>query len=75
MRSGTSAGGDLGLHLAAVHLRELARVLVVLRQLAVALEPPRDARVLGGDLRGGGLVVPEPRRVHALLELYDALFE
>jgi hypothetical protein len=31
--------------------------------------------VLGGDPRGRGLVVPEARRVHALLELYDPLLE
>jgi hypothetical protein len=31
--------------------------------------------VLGGDLRGAGLVVPEAGRVQFLFELYEASFE
>ena len=61
--------GDLALHLAAVHRGELARVVVLLPQPPVAVEPPRDPRMLRGDLRRPVLVVPESRRVHLLLEL------
>ena len=53
------AGRDLVLHLA-VHREQLLRVLVVLDEPAVALEPARQARVLGADLRRVLLVVPEP---------------
>src|SRR5467141_3424313 len=31
--------------------------------------------MVGGDFRGGALVVPEPRRVHLLFEPYEPLLE
>src|SRR5437764_866358 len=64
-------GLDLGRHLP-VHREELGGVLVLLREPAVALEPPRDARVLGRDPRGPLLVVPEAGLPHLLLELCEA---
>ena len=74
-RSGSERGRDLALQFAAVHRGELACVVVVAHERAVAVEPSRDARVLGGNLRGPVLVVPEAGRVHLLFELYDAAFE
>src|SRR5690349_11866983 len=59
---------DLVLHLA-VHREQLLGVLVVLEQPAVAVEPARQARVLGADLRRMLLIVPESRRGQLLLEL------
>src|SRR5581483_5211016 len=66
---------DLALHVAAVERGELLRVLVVAGERAVAVEPARDARVLGRDSRRLLLVVPEARRVHLLLERYETGFE
>ena len=67
-------GGDLVVELAA-ELGQLAGIVVVGLQLAVALEPARDARVLGRDLRGAGLVVPETRGVQLFFERNEALCE
>ena len=58
--------GDLGLH-AAVHREELARVLVLAEELVVTVELALHARMLGRDLRGPLLVVPEAGRPHLLL--------
>jgi len=66
---------DLVVHLAAVQARELARVRVVAEQRPIALEAPRRACVLGRDLRGPALVVPETRRVQFVLELSQPAFE
>jgi hypothetical protein len=57
---------DLGLH-AAVHRVELACVLVLADELAIAVELALDARVLGRDLRRVLLVVPEAGGAHLLL--------
>ena len=57
---------------ALVQLEQLARVVVLARQPVVALEPPREPCVLGGDHRGMLLVVPESRLAELLLELGDA---
>ena len=40
-------------------------------ELGELLETPLEAAVLGGDLRGALLVVPEVGRAHALLERRD----
>src|SRR5262249_20180226 len=58
-----------------VHLEQLDRVLVLAAELLVALEPPRQERVLGCDRRRMLLVVPEPRRRELALELPDAARE
>jgi hypothetical protein len=55
------------------HLGERLEIVDVGLQGAPALEAPRRPRVLGADLRGDLLVVPEPRLLHLLLELADAL--
>ena len=57
---------------ALVQLEQLARVVVLARQAVVALEPPREARVLGGDGRRMLRVVPEAGLSELLLELGDA---
>ncbi len=58
---------DLALVLA--QLAQFLRVLVLRLQALVALELARHPRVLGGDAGRSGLVVPEPRSAHRLLEL------
>jgi hypothetical protein len=63
--------GDLVGHLA-VHGEKLAGVLVLASQPVVAVDPPGEARVLGGDRRRPLLVVPEPRLSELALELGDA---
>jgi hypothetical protein len=68
------AGGDFVLHVA-VHREELPRVLVLLREPAVALEAASQARVLGADLGRVALVVPEPGRAELLLELVEAALQ
>src|SRR5919108_2671935 len=66
--------GDLLRHVA-VHGEELLGVLVVLCQAAVALEAARQARVLGADLGGSALVVPQARGTELLLQLGDAALQ
>ncbi len=58
--------GDLVVHVA-VHRVELLRVLVVARELLVAVEFPCDTRVLGGDRGRAFLVVPETGLSHLCL--------
>ena len=67
-------GGDLVAHLR-VELVQLAGVVEVARERRVALEAAREPRVVGGGLRGAGLVVPETRLAHGGLELPYAAFE
>ena len=55
-----------------VHLEELARLLDLAVQPLVAVEPARDARVLGGDARCLLLVVPESGGAHGGFELFLA---
>ena len=62
---------DLGGHVA-VHGEELPRVVVLAPEALVALEPLRDAGVLGRDLRRALLVVPEAGLAHLGLELGGA---
>ena len=56
----------------AVHREQLDRVVVLLLEAPVSLEPAVQARLLGRDLRGLLLVVPEAGLGHAALELGDA---
>src|SRR5262249_60843691 len=65
-------GLDLGCHVA-VHGEELLRIVVLAAQARVAVEPPLDARMLGGDLGRRLLVVPEAGLAHLRLELGGAL--
>ena len=53
----------------AVEREQLLGVLVLADEPVVALEALRQARVLGGDVRGVPLVVPEAGLAHRLLEL------
>ena len=62
---------DLRRHVA-VHREQVAGVFVLAPQPVEALEPPRQARVLGGNRRRVLLVVPEPWFGELLLELGDA---
>src|SRR5204862_6528433 len=71
---GRDAGLDLRGHLA-VQRQELLRVLVLLRDAAVALEALRQARVLGRDLRRVLLVVPEAGLAELFLQLGDTALE
>ena len=61
---------DLGAELA-VHLQQLARVVVLAPQPRVAVEALRQPGVLRRDPRGALLVVPEAGPAHVLLELGD----
>ncbi len=67
LQLGLDVGRELGLE-----LEQLGGVVVLALQALVALEPLRQAGVLGGDCGRVGLVVPEPGRAHLLLELGDA---
>src|SRR5918992_1003505 len=53
----------------AVELEELTRLVVVARERVVALEPPAQASVLGRDLGGPALIVPESGLAHRRFEL------
>ena len=53
----------------AVELEQLLGVLVVADEPLVAVESLRQSRVLGGDVRGAPLVVPEAGLAHRLREL------
>src|SRR6185437_12350635 len=70
---------DLLLHLALQrgvlggHLGEAVQILDVGLEGLELLEPPRRARVLGGNRRSLLGVVPEPGRAHVGLERGDAL--
>jgi hypothetical protein len=73
LHSGALAGQLLGDRV--VLGRELLERLEVVdlgRQRAVAVELALRARVLGGDLRGALLVVPEALLPHLVLERADA---
>ena len=51
-----------------LELEQLGGLVVLALEPAVALEPLRQAGVLGGDARRARLVVPEARRAELLLE-------
>ncbi len=59
---------DLRAELALAEGEELLRVLVLALEALVAFELAGGARVLGRDAGCAGLVAPEPRLAHCLLE-------
>ena len=56
----------------AVHLQQLARIVVLAAQPCVAVETLRQPRLLRRDPGGALLVVPEAGLAHLLLQLGDA---